>query len=564
MTTHDEPPDLGPPPLRPYRASLRRNLTFLALALVALTVVVATFWKKPALPGPEDFDPSSFTSPKFTDAVNKVDDAFAAAWQDAKLSPVAPAPDLIIARRLSLALTGSIPSLEEIRALEAQPEDERIQWWLTRLFEDRRYADFIAERFARSVVGVENGPFLVYRRHRLVEWLADQFQNNRPYDDLVQSLITSEGIWTNQPEVNFITVSVVQNNPDKKGPDEAKLATRVSRAFLGARIDCMECHDDRFGDRWKQEDFHQLAAFFGTADMTLSGLREDPKQPYEYRYNGMRDTERVPAKVPFQPELLPKTGTPRERLASWVTHPDNRAFARAAVNRTWAILFNKPLITPVDDIPLEGPWPPALEILADDFIAHDFDLQHLIRTIAATQVFQLDSRSADPEQPVTTEQTHHWAAFPLTRLRPEQVAGSIIQASSLNTLDDDAHVIRQIARFFQQNDFIKRFGDQGEDEFEDRGGTIPQRLLMMNGELVSEKTKNNIVLNAATRIATLAPDDLTAIKSTYLAALSRLPSPPEESHFLESLKDRKGKARIAALNDLFWTLMNATEFSWNH
>ncbi|MEM8956140.1 MAG: DUF1553 domain-containing protein, partial [Verrucomicrobiota bacterium] len=361
-----------------------------------------------------------------------------------------------------------------------------------------------------------------------------------------------------------ISVSVIQNNPEKKGPDEAKLATRVSRAFLGARIDCMECHDDAFGDRWKQKDFHQLAAFFGHADMTLSGLRDNPTENYRYQYLNADQPVRITPKVPFQSELLPNTGTRRHRLAQWVTHPENRAFARAAVNRTWAILFNKPLINPVDDIPLEGPWPPAMEILTDDFIAHEFDIQHLIRTIAATRVFQLDSRSPNPNAPVTTEVARQWAAFPLTRLRSEQVAGSIIQASSLDTIDDEAHVLRLIIRFFQQNDFVKRYGDQGEAEFEDPGGTIPQRLLMMNGELVSEKTKNNLVLNAATRIATLAPDDLTAVHSTYLATLSRLPSPPEESHFLESLKNRRGKARVAALNDLFWTLLNATEFSWNH
>ena len=94
---------------------------------------------------------------------------------------------------------------------------------------------------------------------------------------------------------------------------------------------------------------------------------------------------------------LPICGRPRQRLARWVTHPENRAFARATVNRVWALMFGRPLVEPVDEIPLknslENPYPPGLETLADDFIIHKFDLQRLIRVIAATRVFGLDSIS---------------------------------------------------------------------------------------------------------------------------------------------------------------------------
>ncbi|MEM8954074.1 MAG: DUF1549 domain-containing protein, partial [Verrucomicrobiota bacterium] len=209
MTNPSEPPALRPPPLQTTPRSPRFSFVVCALALLALTTTIASFWKKPAPPGPESFDPHTFTSPAFTATISEINNHFAERWNTADITPVDLAPPLTVARRLSLALTGTIPSLEEVRALESIPEDYRTQWWLSRLFEDPRYADFIAERFARALVGVENGPFLVYRRHRLVEWLADQFHENRPYDDLVRTLITAEGIWTNQPEVNFISVSVI-------------------------------------------------------------------------------------------------------------------------------------------------------------------------------------------------------------------------------------------------------------------------------------------------------------------------------------------------------------------
>ena len=83
-------------------------------------------------------------------------------------------------------------------------------------------------------------------------------------------------------------------------------------------------------------------------------------------------------------------------MATWVTHPDNRAFARTLVNRTWALLFNRPLHKPIDEIPLEGPFHPAMEALADDVVEHGFDLHRLIRVIASTQVFRRDSQSPDP------------------------------------------------------------------------------------------------------------------------------------------------------------------------
>jgi hypothetical protein len=198
-------------------------------------------------------------------------------WAQKQLQPTVKADDLTLVRRLSLALTGSIPSLQEIRALESVKGVDITQWWLTQLFADRRASDYLAERLVRVYVGIENGPFLIYRRRRLVDWLSEALQKNRPYDQIARSLIDAKGVWTTSPEVNFISVT----NENKKGPDEAKLAARVSRAFLGVQMDCVQCHDGKLGSTWKQTDFHKLAAYFGQTDFALNGLRDDPKQSYE-------------------------------------------------------------------------------------------------------------------------------------------------------------------------------------------------------------------------------------------------------------------------------------------
>lgn len=493
------------------------------------------------------------------DTAKTVDADFEREWSKHDIMPVAAADDLTVARRLSLALTGSIPSLQEIRALESVPVVEMAQWWLTQLFADRRSSDYLAERFVRLYVGIENGPFLIYRRRRLVDWMSELLHQNRAYDQIVRELIDCEGVWTTNPAVNFITVTTTGG----KGPDEKKLAAKVSRAFLGTRIDCVECHDGKLDSPWKQTDFHQLAAYFGQMNFSINGLRDDPKQNYKVRYLGKMEEEKVPTQVPWKRELLPAHGTPREKLAAWVTAKENKAFARAIVNRMWAMLFNRPLVAPVDEIPLEGPYPPGMELLADDFIAHGCDLQRLVRIIAATRVFQQSSQSADPAHPATQAAEDCWAVFPVTRLRPEQMAGSVIQASSLSTIDAETHVVFRLKRSADMNSFVKRYGDSGEDTFDDGAGTIPQRLLLMNGNMISNSIGTNPLINASTRIGMLAPDNATAVEAAYLSIFTRKPTAAEATHFKAQLAASK-RDRSNAMSDLYWTLMNATEFSWNH
>ena len=230
-------------------------------------------------------------------------------------------------------------------------------------------------------------------------------------------------------------------------------------------------------------------------------------------------------------------------------------------NGVWAVLFGRPLVEPVDDLPTTGDLPPALELLAADFSAHGYDLHRLIRIIAATEAFRLDSAGAT-EGP-TEAHDEAWAAFPMTRLRPEQVAGAVLQAASLSTLDAQSHWFVRLMFYTGRNDFVRRFGDTGADEFDARGGTIPQRLLLMNGDLIRERVDDGL-FTASARIAQLAPDDRKAVEVAYLAVLTRRPTPEESAHFAARLEGISGKDRKTRLADLYWTLLNATEFSWNH
>jgi hypothetical protein len=570
--------------IRRATAMWMRNLLFLLLCATGLVLVAQNLLSRDRVQTPRAFrgggPPLSADSSSSLDkpaapasdlpaVVARLNDEFRRDWQAKGLSPAPRADDLTIARRLSLALAGTILSLEEIRALEEVPPRDRLAWWLAHLLEDRRYADYVAERLARAYVGTEDGPFLVYRRRRFVTWLADHLEKNTPYDAIVRELIADTGLWNAEPAVNFVTVTSQQQEGNR--PDVTRLAARTTRAFLALRIDCLQCHDDRLGTitlgergsprLGKQSDFHQLAAFFGQAEMRLTGIQDDPQGVYSYKYLHAEKEEAIIPKVPYGDEFLQGRGTRRQQLARWVTHPKNRPFARATVNRIWAILFGRALVRPIDEIPLYGDYPPGLETLVDDFVAHRYDLRRLIAVIVSSDAYQRDSR-ADFE--ITAAHEDAWAAFPITRLRPEQVAGSVIQASSLTTVNADAHILSQLAKFGQTNDFVKRYGDLGEDEFIDRGGTIPQRLLLMNGELVKQRTDPNPIQNAATRITMVTSKLEQAVEAAYLVTLTRRPTHEELAHFTARLADRQERNRAAAMEDLYWVLLNSTEFSWNH
>ncbi len=250
---------------------------------------------------------------------SKLDVLLQEQWQKHQVQAADRADWLTVCRRISLAMVGSGLSLEEIRKLQLLPEDQRVQRHLESLLNDPRFHDYWAERYARMLVGSDNGPFIAFRRRRFTQWLSDQFAANARYDNMIRQLINASGLWTDRPEVNFYTVTFDSN--EKGQPDPVKLAARTTRAFLGLRIDCMQCHDDFLGNvalgdtvgdpdalrDGKQSDFHSLVAFFASARFNgLQGVR-DESRPYRFQYLHADDEVEVKPEVPFARSLLRST-----------------------------------------------------------------------------------------------------------------------------------------------------------------------------------------------------------------------------------------------------------------
>lgn len=533
----------------------------LPMAVVAgvFVLVAASARPKVMLQAPSDVGRIAIDADS---VVAKVDRLFAKNWADAKITPANPADDLTVLRRLSLVLHGTVPSLEEIRVFEADLKPDRMQRWVERMLADRRFSDYFARRLARVYVGANEGQFVVFRRDRFWAWLGEQLQKNRRYDEVVQDMISDRGLWTGVPEVNFITAAVNEGTVDVD-----KLAGRTVRAFLGQRIDCAQCHDHPFAD-WKQGQFQGLAACFSKVSISPVGVEDNRKEKYVVQDRKTLKDREVDIAVPFHSEWLPDDGTYRQRLAAWVTHPENRRFERAITNRVWGLMFGKPWVEPVDDIPNPNDAgrqaDDLLDVLGADFREHNCDLKRLIANIAATHAFRLSSDHPDaesPERALVIDKT--WAAFPLTRLRPEQVIGSMLQATSLKTIDQNSHWVSRTFRFFQELNFVKEYGDLGDDELADHSGTIPQALLRMNGEFAKDRSEGN-PFSAPGRIAGMAPSADECLDLCFLVCLTRRPTVDERAQLLSQLEVTGKDARKNAVEDIFWTLYNSAEFCWGH
>lgn len=525
---------------------------------------------------------------KLDAAVSRLNAEFQRKWQAEGVEVAARADDLAILRRLSLALFGTVPSLEDIRRFEADQDADKIDRWVTGMMKDSRFRDYFAERLARSLVGVEGGPFIIYRRDRLAAWLAEQLRKDASWSDITTELIAAEGLWTDSPAANFITVA----RQDDETINVNKLAGRSVRTFLGQRIDCAQCHDHPFDPQWKQQHFEGLAAFFCQASVTVGGVTDkelgekEEKIVYKVVDPGAEEADAriVPESVPFNPEWLPSEGGLRRRLAEWITHKDNRRFERAIANRVWGFMLGKPLHEPVDDLPhpVDGEQD-ALDILGQELRSRGDRLSVLIRLIALSDVFQMSSESNASDESAYTAQVNAWSVFPLVRLRPEQVIGSLFQAGHVRSIDQNSNLVARLQKFGNENDFLNEYGDLGDDELLQQVGTIPQALLRMNGRFSAELSKAEL-LSAAGQIISFSPDNSAIVENSFLACLGRRPTEEEQKYFvglLDNTREAAAKKTEAepttsqpvaqpergleeVVQDLFWTLFNSPEFSWNH
>jgi hypothetical protein len=390
-------------------------------------------------------------------------------------------------------------------------------------------------------------------------FIRASFADNKPFDQFVRDLLTGTGstYHNESATANYYRVT----------SDPAELTTSTSQIFLGVRLECCRCHNHPF-DRWSQDDFYGVAAFFAKTHVG-EGTQKDEATVY-CDNNG--EVRQLRTGQVMQPKLLTAeqpisdtSGDLRVKLAQWITTKDNPFFAKATVNRLWKQMFGRGIVHPADDFRATNPPinAPLLNKLADDFVAHDYDLKHLIRTICNSRVYQL---SAMPNS-TNGDDLKNFSHYYIKRLGPEQLLDTISIATGVNEqfpgLRDGTRAIN-LADNRVGSGFLDVFGRSSRLQVSERSQetSMSQALAMMNGP-----TLNNKISDPGGRIAKLLArlgdrSDKAILDEIYLAALARFPSDKERKQAQEYVT--KSATPKEGYEDLMWVILNTKEFLFNH
>jgi hypothetical protein len=512
-------------------------------------------------------------TPDEKELAKKIDQLIAARWRADGVKPAPTADDAEYLRRVYLDLIGRIPSLTEARSfLDDKTPDKRARL-VRRLLDDRGHVDHFVNVWRDLLVPeVGNEGDVQGQLNGFNDWLRKQVSQNVPYDRMVRELLTvpfgSERV---RPRMARQTEERAAPAPTPlafylaKDAKPENLAASTARLFLGVRIECAQCHDHPFAT-WTRKDFWGYAAFFAGLQRASPEGGGDIREVFDRRDIKIPGGQ-VSAEARFLDETEPRwrynVGA-RTTLAEWLTAPRNPYFARTAVNRIWAHFFGPGLVDPVDDFRPDNPpsHPELLDELARQFVAHRFDLRFLMRSITGSQTYQLTSTVPADAQSDHAPSTRLFAHMVIKGLTPEQLFDSLATATGYRLPPPSKSPMPQ-PRLDARAEFLVRFAN-GQPRTETQR-SIQQALMLMNGRFVADATriKDGATLTGVANDRSL--DNAGRVEALFLAALSRKPTPAEAGRFVRYVDDGgPNKDAKLALADVFWVLLNSTEFSLNH
>ncbi len=539
----------------------RQPFPMIGLGVLYLIAAPAVFGASPAA-GPEA---SSVRDAQMLAA--RIDELVAARWAEKGVKPAAPSDDAEFLRRVYLDLAGRIPRVSEARAfLDDTGADKRLRL-IDRLLESPYYVAHFTNVWRSQMMPPANNFQLQLVMPGFEAWLRTRIRDNVGYDQLVRELLTTPvGGGPGRQQFPFnqgpepTALAYYQANELK--PETLGAAT--SRMFLGVKLECAQCHDHPFA-KWSRQQFWEYAAFFAGIQPGQQGNFFAPGQDRaDLRQLKIAGTDKV-VQARFldgtQPEWRTGTTT-RTTLAEWMTRADNPFFARAAANRLWSHFFGIGLIEPIDEPSDDNPpsHPELLDELARQFAEHRFDVQFLIRAILASKTYQLSSAGGEP----SPDDPRLFARMAIKGLTPEQLFDSLAQATGYRepprNLDPRALLLNGGT---PRGDFLSKFASQSKRT--EHQTSILQALALMNGRFVADATslERSEVLAAVIDAPFL--DTTQRIETLYLASLTRKPTAAETDRLLRYVE--AGGARKdakAALADVFWVLLNSSEFMLNH
>ena len=493
-------------------------------------------------------------------ANNFIDELVAKEWDKLNLRPAELSDDFEFCRRVHVDLVGRLPSPETVRKFVADTNPQKRSLIVDELLSSSQYNEYWSSRWAdllrvhRRYVG-DKGLWSYWG------WVKNAVRENWPVDRIVTELLTATGsLYTNGATAFYYI--------DEQPTD---LAESASQLFLGVRLTCARCHHHPY-EVWSQEDYYGLANAFTRIEL------KDNKDAA--RFGGTKilrsvskpnKDRRVAMKVP--PKALghelqtdeDSDGDVRVELAAWITSPDNPYFAKNFTNRFWSYMMGRGLVEPVDDLRATNPasHPELLDRLATDFKEHGHDVKHLLRLICNSRVYQLRS-AANPQVDIDGMFYTHRQ---FRRLQAAVFLDAINDVTETTTSFEGLPVgtrALSVPGPTVQSYFLYAGGGSVPitpcECATDQSPDLAQSLHLINSPHISAK-----ISAGNGRIARLIKadgSDADIIQELYLATFGR-PATDSELKTAERFV-KNDKSRQENFEDLLWTLMNSTEFVFNH
>jgi hypothetical protein len=503
-------------------------------------------------------------------------------------------------RRVSLDLSGTVPSSEVTRKFIADTTGDKRTQLVDNMLASPKWASRMADLF-HVVLMERRGDDADWRA-----WLEQSFAANKPWNQLVYQVLNADA----DDEENRAAAYFMSKRLDKYGQnpvDYPGLVRDIGRMFLGQDLQCAECHDHLFIDDYKQLDFQGLFAVYRNTfvrrDVKFPAVGEKAMTvPIEFvsvfdptqRKTGPRIPggssftipEPKPLESPAPKKKQPVPPRPEwsavELLARELTRPENRQFARTAVNRIWYVLHGRGLIHPVDLDHSGNPpsHPQLVDLLTDEFIAHDYDVKWLMREIVLSQTWQRSSRLPEGvdtpkpdrflvaiERPLMAEQllaSVIQATESAESLKPETATPTEPTSNSNKTATDESNLddgseAPTLAEL--KTAFAGAFANEAREPEGEFKATVKGALFWRNSAEV-QKLLHRRPGNLIDRLMKIEQLD-SLIEELYLAVLSRFPS-PDETTVMTSFINSADVERETAIRDAAWALLTSVEFSVNH
>lgn len=490
---------------------------------------------------------------------NMVDKLWADTWQKVGLAPSPLCDDAEFFRRIHLNALATLPSPEDIRAFLADKSPDKRIRAIDAVLKRPEYAALWAHKWGdlllnnREAVGKKG----MWSLHN---WLRTSFRENRPADAMITELITAIGSPYQNGPANFYKIGTADAWTES-----------TAQVFLGVRLQCARCHNHPY-ESLLQSDYYAMKAFFSRVGKKNSqdfGLAGGDTVIY-IRDSGEVAHPRTGQVMKPKPVGAAPVDDPIDRrraLAAWIASRDNKALARNLVNRYWGYFFGRGLVNPIDDIRATNPAsnPQLLDALADDLIAHNYDIKHLMRTIMRSKVYQLGAVALPASRAdVDNRYATHYSP---TRMNAEALLDAVDFAcgttEKFTGLPKGYRAI-DLPDSDYTSEFLDTFGRPRRAvpcECErSEAPTMTQALLMISGGLLNRK-----VADPAGRVARLVKEKTPAPKAVeelFLCTLSRLPTAAEAREAVDEIQAAPSPKE--GLEDMLWTLLNTREFQFNH